>query len=313
METNPFKDQLMVAHEQGQNPRFENLVKVVRNEALIEAEPSLQLLDLSITDTEGGSIYYGTGLTTPREISVGLPFDVLGMMLIAEKLRQAGEFDEVYHHIADTHAKTNDWISPKAVDERARLTIETLEQAKHNLHLDHFHPVLSSSFDTTPEYAAMVESFSASEEHEYVRREMADMEWYRTMHGVKLKLGWIIQAKETDMGFDERRFDREYLRFKGRVMSFIYTKPGRTFNPSRPKASPYIKIEDEGRLLLSPDEVVTDTLEKAVDAANGDKHLGGARKHLESIVRLYESLYGNLGKISLEEKLQQIINVCFSK
>jgi len=303
----------MENREQDREQRYQNIVKLLKNEALIEAEPSLAFLNENITDTVGGSLYYGTGLTTPREISVGLPFDVLGMMLTAEKLRRAGGFDNIYHHIADTHAKTNDWIRPEEVDERAQQVITTLNVVKANLGLDNFFPVLSSSFDTQSEYLDMVESFSDSEEHEYVRREMADMEWYRTQLGVKLKLGWIIQAAETDMGFDERRFDREYLRFKGPALSFIYTKPGRTFDPSRPKASPYIKVADEGRLLLDPSEDVASKIEMAIEVAKGDKHLGGARKHLESIVRLYESLYGTFGKIPLEEKIQRIIDNCFNK
>jgi len=295
------------------NTRFQSVTKLVRNEALIEAGPSLDALNPNIVETDGGSLYYGTGLTTPREISVGLPFDVLGMILTAEKLRRVGGFDNIYHHIADTHAKTNDWISEDQVDERAKQVVQTLETVKSNLDLEHFFPVLSSSFDTTPEYEELVEGFGDSEEHEYVRREMADMEWYRVRHGVKIKLGWIIQASETEVGFDERRFDREYMRFHGTDLSFIYTKPGRTFDPSRPKASPYIKIASEGRLLLDPGENVVVTLERAVEAANGDKHLGGARKHLESIVRLYESLYGTFGKVPLEEKIQKIIDKCFGK
>jgi len=39
----------------------------------------------------------------------------------------------------------------------------------------------------------------------------------------------------------------------------------------------------------------------------GDKHLGGARRHLTNIVRLYEKLFGSFGKISLEEKIEAII------
>jgi len=305
-------NQLPQTNESGESQlsRYDTLVKLVKNEALIEAEPSLAFLNPSIADTVGGSIYYGTGLTTPREISVGLPFDVLGMVLIAEKLRRGGGFDNIYHHIADTHAKTNEWIDPEAVDTQAARVVETLDIVKTNLGLDGFYPILSSSFDSTPEYREIYESFAESAENEYVRLEMTDMEWYRRNHGVNLKLGWIIQAKETELGFDERRFDREYLRFKGPAMSFIYTKPGRTFDLSRPKVSPYIKTKDESRLLLNPFEKVKEIMDSAVETS-GDKHLGGARKHLESIVRLYESLYGNLGKIPVEDKLQAIMDKVF--
>jgi hypothetical protein len=157
-----------------------------------------------------------------------------------------------------------------------------------------------------------VESFNASKEHEYVRREMADMEWYRTKHDVRIKMGWIIQAKETEMGFDERRFDREYLRFHPDQMSFVYIKPGRTFDPKRPKVSPYISTADEGRLVLSPDTNV-----KEVFASVQDQNLGGAKKHLQHIVRSYEDIFGpvrdiNGEKLTFEDKVQYIIDRCFT-
>lgn len=292
--------------------RFDRVVKIVQNEALIEAEPTLQFLNEESFAGEGGSLYYGTGLTTPRAISEGLPFDVLGMMLTAEKLRRTAGLDTVYHHIADTHAKTNDWISAQSVDEIAARTIAVLEAVSKGLGLDSFQFVLSSMFDSSDEYRDLVASFGGSSEHEYVRREMADMEWYRSKADVRMKLGWIIQAKETDMGFDERRFDREYLRFHPGKMSFVYTKPGRTFDTSRPKASPYISIAGEKRLLLNADTDVRQVFEDL-----NDPSLGGAKKHIESIVRLYESLYGSLGKIgpdnTLADKIQTIINKCFSQ
>lgn len=292
--------------------RLANLAKIIRNEALIEAEPSLQFLNPDSFQEPGGSLYYGTGLTTPKAISEGLPFDILGMMLTAEKLRRAGSMETVYHHIADTHAKTNEWINPQDVDQVAARTVDTLERVKQGLGLEHFQFVLASSFDTSDEYQKLVHSFETSREHEYVRREMADMEWYRTHGDVRCKMGWIIQAKETDMGFDERRFDREYLRFHPGQMSFIYTKPGRTMDTSRPKASPYISVAGEQRLLLAPDTDV-----KAVLGAVGDPSLGGAKKHLQGIVRTYEDLYGSLGKIgqdglTYEDKIQHIINHCFT-
>lgn len=301
----------MDAREQNEaNDRSVAIRKLVQNEALLEAEPSLQfLVEKNLAKKTGGSLYYGTGLTTPKAISVGVPFDMLGMMLTAEKVRRAGSFDKVYHHIADTHAKTNKWIDEAAVDAVAARTVSTLEAIKVNLKLDNFEFMLASAFDHTPEYDALVGSFDSSDEHEYVRREMADMEWYRTNADVRLKLGWIIQAKETGMGFDERRFDREYLKFHPDEMSFIYAKPGRTFDTSRPKASPYISVEGESRLLLAPGVNVKETF----DTLN-DPNLGGAKKHIESIVRSYEDLYGSLGKIgtdiTLADKVQIIIDRC---
>ncbi len=303
------KDMKDMMNESALKEKYKLLINAVANEPLIEAVPSLNGLNLEILESKpNGGIYYGTGLTTPRAMGVGLPFDVLGMILVAEKLKRTTGLKSVYHHIADTHAKTNEWIDPDQVDKRAKVVKEVLERVAQNLGLGGFHVVLSSEFDKSSEYQELVNFFnSKSEEHEYVRREMADMEWYRQRHDVTMKMGWIIQASETIMGFDERLFDREYVRINGKQLSFLYTKPGRTFDKPRPKASPYIQIKDESRLLLESGENVARKINDAI-AAFGDPHLGGAIKHLENIVRLYEKLFENLGKIPLVEKLQRIID-----
>lgn len=287
--------------------RRSELIKIINNSSLVEAEPSIRGLTSNLDESTGGSIYYGTGLTTPRAIGIGLPFDVLGMILTAEQLRRAGKFEGIYHHIADTHAKTNDWIDTEDVNRRAAEVRTTLDRLASNLDLPNFNVVLSSEFDTNHEYLELLASFEESSEHEYVKREMADMEWYRQNHGVALKLGWIIQAKETSLGFDERLFDREYLRLRGPLLSFIYGKAGRTFDKGRPKASPYIQIKGERRLIIDPNENAKKTIQEAIEAS-GDETLGGAIKHLDSIVRLYEKLYVHLGKLPLDEKLQLIID-----
>ncbi len=279
------------------------------NNPLVESAPSLPMIfpdTLKNVDPNGG-LYYGTGLTTPKAMAIGLPFDVLGMIFTAEKIRRALGLRYVYHHIADTHAKTNDWIQPDAVDQRASEVIATLTKCGQNLGLDSLIVTLSSQFDTDPDYVSLVEKYrEQSELHEYVVREMADMEWYRTKLGVIIKAGWIIQATETGLGFDERVFDREYLRLNGPKLSFVYTKPGRTLNPSRPKVSPYIQIEGEDRVLLDQNEDVAAKIAHAIEKT-GDKSLGGAIKHLQSIVRVYEKLFGAFGQIPLEEKVQRII------
>lgn len=291
--------------------RLLSLKKLTQNEALIEAEPSLPLLQEGVDHRPGGSIYYGTGLTTPKAISVGLPFDTLGMVFTAEKVRRVCEFDQVFHHIADTHAMTNDWIDEVEVNRVANAATATLKAVTANLGLTRFRVMRSSSFDTKPEYLDLVQQFDASAEHEYVRREMADMEWYRTQHDVRLKIGWVIQSRDTELGFDERRFDREYLKLKGPKLSFLYCKPGRTFDPSRPKASPYVAIAGESRLMLAPGLDVASLLADAVQRT-GDQQLGGARRHLGQIVRLYEQLFEPLGKVPIEEKIQHVLDACFT-
>lgn len=289
--------------------KYRPFINLINNDPLIEAGPTLEMISLQTIDSNSsGSIYYGTGLTTPRAIGIGLPFDVLGMILVAERIKKAIGLKKIFHHIADTHAKTNDWIDKSEVDKKAEIVSNTLNRVSQNLKIDGFNVLLSSSFDNSDEYQKLLSDFTQStDKHEYVAREMADMEWYRKKHNTVIKMGWIIQSSETEIGFDERLFDREYIKIKGNQLSFVYTKPGRTMDKSRPKASPYIQIEGEQRILLVKGENVKVKLANA-RATFGDQHLGGAMKHLESIVRDYEKLFGSLGKDLLDNKIQQIID-----
>ena len=67
----------------------------------------------------------------------------------------------------------------------------------------------------------------------------------------------------------------------------------------KPKASPYISVEGENRILLESDEKVSEK----IGVANKD-----ARIHLAKIVSLFEKLFGTIKVDSLESKIQFIID-----
>jgi hypothetical protein len=208
--------------------------------------------------------------------------------------------------VADTHAKTNVWAKAEEVDKKGKEVQASLTKVFKNLGLDSFEVILSSSFDQKSDYEKLLGEFEASNKHDYVKHEMADMEWYRREKNVVLKTGWIIQAKETRIGSDERLFDREYRKFKGEdSMSFIYVKAGKTLDPDRPKASPYIQIPGENRLLLKKNENVREKFEIARD------RIPSTINHIGEIVQLYEELFGSLGDLTIEEKVEAILSVCF--
>ncbi len=283
--------------------------KMVQNEPLLEVKPSIEGIDQRLQEIERPSIYYGTGLCTPTDLSQELPFDILSMILLAEKLKKSLGLDQIYHHLADTHAKSNPQFNPQEIDSLANKTKEALLRITKNLELTGFNVILSSEFDNTQKYKQLLEK-AETNEHEYVKREITDIEWYRQEKKAYIKLGWIIQATETNLGFDERIFDREYRKVFDSGVSFLYLKAGRTLDKSRPKASPYIHIPGEQRILLVKGEGVKEKLANA-EKEFGEKNLGGARKYLISIVREYENLYGPLGTIPIEDKISAIIErVC---
>jgi hypothetical protein len=282
----------------------------LENEPLIHAAPTLEMLSPEFLEKPQGAIYYGTGLATPKAPSVGLPFDVLVLVLAAEKLRRHFGLTTIHHHIADTHALTNPFCTPEGVSKLATEYREVLARIakvtgiKLQVHL-------SSEFDQTSEYRSLLAKVQ-TDKNEYVKRELADMLWYNTKHEVSLKLGWLLQSGEAELGFDERLYDREFKKESLGNLSFGYVVAGRTFDKQRMKASPYIAIPGETRILLKPDTNVRETYQKA-QAAWPDKTLGGALKHLNNIVRLWERLTET--QISRDgdvlDRVQAIINRIF--
>jgi hypothetical protein len=279
----------------------------LKNEPLIEANESLKGINENLLLPEKRAIFYGTGLCTPTSISIGLPFDVLGMIFVAERIRKTFKFDKVIHHIADTHARSNNLFSAEEIEKLAQIIKADLVKVFRNFGFKNFQVTLASDFDKTSDYQDLLGQLP-NMEHEYVRREVADIRWYSLKHGVNLKLGWIINTGlDLQQGNDEILFDDNFNKLFPNQMSFLYLKPGRTFNRARQRVSPYIFLKGEDRIMLRKDEDVKEKIRQA-EKEWGDKFFGGARKHLENIVHAYEKLFGNLTSMPLEEKIQYILD-----
>lgn len=284
---------------------LDRLEKLITNDPLFETKPSIEAINPAIAKCEGGSIYFGTGLSTPKKVSQGFPFDLLSMSLGAEKIRRALGLHAIYHHIADTHALSNPFVDEVVLAGLAANAQNTLKLMSDNLGLQSYKVMLSSEFDSSPVYECILDNIK-TEENEYVRRELADVEYYRQEKGVCLKIGWIIQAEKTKLKFDERLFDREYLSVVNGDMSFVYLKAGRTLSKTRPKASPYICTDYENRIVLQPDENVAVKLQSKVPSPK-------VLAHLTDIVHLYEEIIGPVKGSTLAEQIQFIIDKIFGK
>lgn len=288
----------------------QELHKLLQNETLIHAKPTIDMIHPTFRDAPHGSIYYGTGLATPKAPSIGLPFDVLILILNAELLRKKFSLENIHHHIADTHALTNSFCTKESVTAMAREYREVLERIAKvtgiNLSVH-----LSSDFDDMPEYHALLKTVH-TDKSEYVHRELTDMLWYHDKHNVHLKLGWLIQDTETEIGFDERLFDREFRAVCDGTMSFAYAVAGRTFDPKRMRTSPYIAIDGETRILLKPDENAHAKFDEGVLLWNGDKKVGGVVNHLNAILRLWDRVCSTpIPRGDIVDRVQSVINLMF--
>jgi len=276
----------------------------LRNEPLIEHEFSLPMLADSLWASKGRALFYGTGLCNTHCLTVGVPFDTLAMVLVAQKLRLMLGLSEIIHHIADTHALCNFPQEKEDVSKKAEEVEATMKIVISRLGLRDFVVLRSSSFDASSGYATLMSSTNGGD-GEYSQRELTDMLWYQKNHNVVLKLGWASQGFD----FDERWYDNRFVSCFGRIMSFAYTKSGRSFSR---KAVPYIATTEDDRIFLRPGERVQAKFDHA------SKHIkknviSGAVNYFASICRLYDSLkLGEpLSRGSVPQKVQQIIDRIF--
>ncbi|MFC1790368.1 hypothetical protein ACFLZP_02720 [Patescibacteria group bacterium] len=284
---------------------FNQLKTFIKNQPLVQIEPTLAGLDPSLLEQKNGSVFFGTGICTQSQLSIGLPFDFLGMLLMSESLRQVIGLRQIFHQIADTHALTNDFGQDK-VKEAAFLLKKKCELINRNLGLGHVQVFLASQLPNDSLRKKLSSQVAKAKVNEYVKKEVVDIEWFRQTHQVCLKIGWTIQSSEAELGNDERVFDQAHQKTFGKPISFVLLKPGRTFDKSRQKVSPYISIPGEKRLMLTKDEPVKEKI-KQFSQGWEDDHWGGTRKHLRFITRLFEQLFGSLTGLSLEEKIGFII------
>ena len=273
----------------------EELERLIQQEPLIAREPSIEgTKDLEIPT----SLYFGIGLCNRHSVSQGLPIDVLSIVLMSERVGT-----DKCILIADTHAKSNgfDW---QEIDRVAKQNQETLYRVCENLALPRWGIVTASSIDQAREYQEILNSIN--EENEYVRRELADIEWFRQNKGTRLKAGWSLNGNRDS---SETFFDKKYKELFSDEMSFLYLEPGRTFDPKKPKSIPYFCEDTEARIVLDRAENIEEKFRRAKDCF-GEQGVRTYQKFLNHLVRLYDSVIEPTERGPTEYRVQQIVERC---
>jgi len=278
------------------------------NEPLIEAEASHAFIDWpSLIDTEGKTLFFGVGLCTAKEPAVAIPFDILSFFFVAERLKRFFGLSRIIVLIADTHAETNTFMSSDLIRNTRTNIVHTLEKVVRNFSLPNFEILLASQMHQLETFKRINTQLPAID-NQYLHQELADIIWLSKHKNLGIKLGWTIDSSTKPSGHDERFFDTQLLAHQKLPISFIFVKAGRTFDAKRPKASPYIAVRGEHRLLLQPCKQVNRKL-TAQSGGRNTNTLEGAKKHLGNIVRLFEKLFIKLPAMTQEQKMQFILNI----
>ncbi len=263
----------------------ENFFNKIKKESLLHDEPTFKRMSIEqITSKLRGSMYYGVGLTTRTEKSIGMPFDILIMILVAELLRRELDLTRIYHHIADTHALTNKHMSENVVHILSKDHEDIISSIVSILKIP-LRPIKASTFDSNLKYKEILDKIK-TDKGEYAQRELADILWYRSRYNLRLKLGWLIQARTKKYGFDERMFDDEFLKLIDDRMSFAYTISGKTLDSNRPNVPPYIAIAKENRIMIDDDKSVKQRFDQNTNK-DMDRNM---RIHLERILKLWDQI-----------------------
>jgi hypothetical protein len=275
---------------------------------LVETRPTLAGLQLLDPAAAPKAVFVGIGLCTREVLSSTLPVDLVGLLLTAERARRALGATTLMVAVADVHARENEFDA-LAVRRRAQETEATLQRLGERLRLPRMRVVRASQFQDSSGYQRIlqwVDEVSARDEHPYVMREAADIEYLNRQFGGLLKLGWTVSSLPAGTErFDEVAFDRRYQAWVGNGVGFVYAKAGRALDDRCPKVSPYTVTEPERRICLHPGEDVRAKLRQA-EGRIQPSTIRGVRRHLTRITREFRDLVAPVHG-DVESRIQQII------
>lgn len=241
-----------------------------------------------------GNIYFGTGLATPKEISQGLPFDFLGMLLTAEWMRQKTNGKKIIHEISDSHACI--------VHDKKRITALANQQKEQatklatSLGLGNIYScVLASEYRHTTEFKDIqreIDKLSPTDTLPYVRYQSAGNLYFARYKNVSCKIGWLVDDNKTKGKLDERSFNAAYDALGLDPICFAYTWCGWTFDQQRSRVSPYTSIKGEKRIMLEGQSSAAFEIKKLLDQCSNKKISRLAIMHLARILTTYDNLFG---------------------
>lgn len=237
--------------------------------------------------------WFGVGVSNGSPTR-GLPVDVLVMVLAQEMVRRTMGHRRSRILVADTNALRSgfDELAVRRVAANAERTIDALTRAWG-------FPVEVFRASTHPRQIEITEIARglAGSHNPYVAEQLAQMEMMRR-EGATIKLGWTLSSS----AHDEASFDTRFTRAFPTSPTFVYTIGGRTLDPRRPRACPYLCDDPATRVLLARGE---DVRAKLADDSPATR---GYRRLLGKIARAHARLVGGLDPRCPEDTVQAIID-----
>lgn len=307
-------------------PYINRFAQVISNTHSIPIKISLANINPFTQFENHPPILFGMGGGSQR-LCQGLPFDVLSMVLTAEKLRRELDLGTINILCANDITHTN-------IGKHPEFSIESIDRVmsaeRDLLRLvidrfgfgDHFRIFLSTDLEKEvgpglkQEYDEMV--LDAKEVpfvyDQYYAMEIAEMYSLINQSVGGVKLGWFMNnadPKNPKYIMDEQPFDARYALYLAsrrltNKVSIPYARAGVRLYPDSSghaqKVPPYIDYDPKNRILLSPFE---DAVTKMIEAskAGGGTNFKYIRRHFFTINKLFEELV--LGHTVRKDRLSE--------
>jgi hypothetical protein len=275
-----------------------DLDTVLKFPLIAENNTRIDLSPLTEYNT-GGSVYFGTGLATPKAFTVGLPFDYLSMLTTAEFLRRSIGADRIIQEISDTHCIQNGVASTEEIYNMAAKQKLQVEKVAYNLGIsEQFKCILASDYQSSADYDRDREKILASSQdpqnHYFIYQWTGD--YYLTREeNIKVKLGWATDDNLEIKGLDERSFNRGYKNLGLPGPCYAYTFGAYNFDSQRPRVSPYTCLPQEKRLMLAYEDNATEMLTDFLDHTMNNPNLTRrAIGRLALITQSFEEVFGTV-------------------
>lgn len=271
--------------------------------------PQLTRYGLEYSSQAPRAVYMGIGLCTRDQMTTGLPIDVLGMLIPAEKLRAAIGAEHLVVLIADSHALSNGFPASK-VAQAAQTINRVLLRIRAQRKLHHLRIVRASELQKEAGYQSILEvvrNRAQNKGNEYIYRQTTDVAFLDQELGGLLKLGWTVDVKGASGGGygDEVSFDRAVELLTEQRPCFAYVRCGRALDDRRPKVSPYIGTDRGRRIVIDRHESVADKLLRARHLASS-RNTSAFREHLNYIANAWGAKGDNL-----ETRVSRVLDELF--
>jgi hypothetical protein len=233
-----------------------------------------------------------------RYPSQGVPVDILQMVFAQEIVRRSLGLRRSFVLIADSNARAvgHPPAEIAAAKERLEWTLLALAQ-QFGFPLE---VLATTSLAGQLRVPILREGVHAA--NPYAAQQVEQMQLMR-LAGAGVKIGWAVPGFEND----ERPFDRLHDRSFPARLAYIYTRGGRSLNPSQPRCSPYLCEHRADRLLLEPGERIAAKLDRF---GRDRRHplVRSYRRLLAHLARAHRQLVGPDRPWMPEERIQSIVD-----